>query len=247
MKEPTERTPSLSSGSEENAEKSAKEIDPPPAYSLAAFCTKRKTNWNPTLVIATAVVSALLVALLIGGLLFKIERLNGALAERDARISEQKAMLERLGELCEVKEAEWKSGQQSKESKEEEPGAEIRECWSRVSNLTKELAVHKQEAAARISRLEAEAGRLNVELLNATFEASRLQEEVKELVNEKAEWTKKNDQLVEQRPQLTIKTEKPEGMTTATTELPFNSTSNATAITNDSECSTWFDHAVLFI
>ncbi|KAI6174765.1 hypothetical protein M3Y99_01996800 [Aphelenchoides fujianensis] len=125
----------------ERTDKFAQEIDPPPAYSLAAFCTKRKTKQSPTILIAAFVFSVLLVAVLLGGVLFENRRLNAVNAEQNRLISEQKSMIERLGGLCEVKKAEWKSGRQAEEPEDGKPAVEVRECWRRVANLTKELAI----------------------------------------------------------------------------------------------------------
>ncbi|KAI6228766.1 hypothetical protein M3Y99_01185200 [Aphelenchoides fujianensis] len=86
-------------------------------------------------------ISALIVCLLVGGLVTRILVLNALLAES-----------ERLFGICPRK----KGGKVGPKS--------TQECWSRVANLTKELADQERENRAAAARLEAEAAGLRAEL-----------------------------------------------------------------------------------
>ncbi|KAI6216911.1 hypothetical protein M3Y99_01792200 [Aphelenchoides fujianensis] len=167
-------TTSLSGGSERKKRKEFRqEIDAPPAYSLAAFCTKRNTKWNPTLLVVAAGISAVLACLVIGGLLFEVGRLNAAIAG-------QKAENEGLRRLCEVKKAALKAGRQAAGPNEDASTVEVQECWARVANVTKELVGHKERnrvATAEIARLEAEAVASQAELNASTSRTKKLEEE----------------------------------------------------------------------
>ncbi|KAI6228787.1 hypothetical protein M3Y99_01187600 [Aphelenchoides fujianensis] len=124
--------------------------EPPPAYSR--FATTRVWNRTVPISVAAAGFSALLVCLLVGALIARILVLNALLAEN-----------ERLLEL-------WKKGGEAGPKS-------TRECWSRVANLTKELADQERESRAAVARLEAEAAGLREELAASTRAAGECRRE----------------------------------------------------------------------
>ncbi|KAI6240243.1 hypothetical protein M3Y99_00481900 [Aphelenchoides fujianensis] len=215
----SERTPSLSSAGGGERRKSAEfrpPADAPPAYSLAALCARRNTRrWNSTIVAVGAGIAALVVCLLVGGLLFEVGRLNGVIAE-------MRAENERLFGMCEVKKAEWKSGRQETHGAAEESTAEVQECWTRVANVTKELADQKQTAAARNAQLQAEAS-----------EAKAKHSE------EKAEMERKVDELEDQLRKRPVECPSTSVATSTPTALvSFNLTAtNGTSFAGEEDCS----------
>ncbi|KAI6230465.1 hypothetical protein M3Y99_01065700 [Aphelenchoides fujianensis] len=159
----SEFTPALTSGfGRQPPAESRGEIEPPPAYSSLTFEREqpaKKRSRLHTLIAANPVafvVGSLILALTAGKILAVL-----LFSEEDTSNG-----------TCDC--SKGANGFPT----------EIRECWGRVGNLSKELVDRKQQnrsAVAQIARLEAEAVGLRAELTAAAHEADRLREEARGL------------------------------------------------------------------